>query len=707
MVDDDGVIDTDPQVIPRWEPLGEPGVGGRVTALAVDPRNADHGLVGGDLLGIAYTDDGGESWLRSDGLLGLEVSRITFHPTRPDEVWVGTMSGPHASYDGGRTWSPRRNGFPDVEDFHYSAPVEVVIVDNADDDRLLAFGGSHREWESLGEPAWGEVWESTDAGSTWARIGTIADGVNVVAAVQLDDGSLVAAALQNGIHRSTDGGRTWTRVDVDLPHGNVRDLAVVPGSRTIYAALGAGPLVDSEHLSGGLLKSTDGGVTWELKSDGLSLRRGETQELTSRYHAVAISPVDPETMWTADVAFGLEAVYRSDDGGESWRVELDGDGPTDLETAYSSPVTAEVIVPDVDSPELRYVAQSEYVLRRDPTGLWADATSIGTAAGRAGSGYSGLVSTDITFNSAVPGELSLNALDGGQLLRSIDDGKTWIRPLTTWDQWGGAESMVVAGPTGDHAYVLLGQFGQFNGIAASTDGQQTWTFAAGAQAGLPERFEFPGSVDDIVALDSEPTRVVATVGGGIYSSGDAGTSWNRTLDGTYSALVHGPGDELYVADDAGVYRLARTADEVVPLPGSPEGIDRMTVDPETGALYAIRWGVDDNTSGLITRWNGRTWTQLCLEVGSCGEGLDRYAADLAVDPTDPDHLVVATNDLPFHDVIGSRGVLESTDGGQTWNPLNDGLPVRRVAVVEFDPHRPRRLIIGTMGGGFYEMTLPE
>lgn len=690
----------------RWRPLGEPGVGGRVTALAVDPSNPDNILVGGDLLGTARSVDGGRTWERSDGLLSLETARFTFDPNRPDVVWVATMSGPHVSTDGGATWEPRRAGLAELEPYSYSAPVEVITFDNSVPDRLLAFGGSNREWESPGVPAWGVVWESLDDGETWSQLATIAGGANIVSAVQLADGTLLVAALDEGVYRSADGGRTWVGSSDGLPHSNVRNLAVVSGSRTVYAALAEDPGDGNEFLNGGIYRSDDGGVTWQNRSDGLAQRRSTVADFTSRYDTIAVSALDTNTIWTADLAYGLEQIYRSDNGGESWEVELGGDDQDEVATAYSSPVTAEVLVADPERNELRFVAQSEYVLRRQSNGDWVDATSSDSSSGRTGTGFSGLVARAVTFDPADEDGLSLNALDGGQYLRSENAGKTWTRPLTSWNQWGGATSMSIAGPSGDHAYVLLGQFGQFGGIAASTDGQETWTFAAGVDVGLPERSADVESIGNIVALDQDPRRVVATIDGSIHVSTDAGATWTRTLDGTYSALARGPADDVYVADADAVYLLDREADEVAELPGSPVGVDRITTDPTTGWLYAVRWGVDDNTSGLVSRWDGARWTQLCLEATSCGTGLDRYAADLAVDPYDSDHLIVATNDLPFHDVIGAQGVLESTDGGATWVPVNDGLPVRRVSTVAFDPHRRGRLVIGTTGGGFFESIPP-
>lgn len=699
------VATVDPLEVPAtWEPLGEPGVGGRITALAVDPNDPERVLVGGDLLGAAVSVDGGNSWERSIGLLGHEVARFTFHPDSLTEVWAGTMSGPHVSLDGGRSWQSRRDGLPPTEEYFYSAPVEVVIIDRADPDRLLAFGGSHREWESLGDPAWGVVWESTDRGMSWRRLAIIAEGTNVVSAIQLADGTFLAAALDRGLHRSIDGGRSWQPVGAGLPHGNVRELVAAGESGVVYAALAEGPLQEGEHSTGGVYRSDDGGITFEWRSEGLGDRRGATPTLTSRYDALAVSAGDPDTLWTADLAFGLEAVYRSEDGGRSWAVELEGDGGDDIATAYSSPVTAEVLVPADDTDELRFIAQSEYVLRHDAQGTWVSATSVRAGNGWAGTGYSGLVATDIAFDPARRDVIALTALDGGQYLQSSDGGMSWTRPLTSWDNWGGGQAVTIAGPDGDHVYVWLGQFGMFNGIATSTDGQQTWRFAAGAEVGLPERYEAVDLLGDVEAFPDEPLRVVATIDGDVYLSVDGGATWRQTLRGTYDALAVDAMGELHVADENGVHRLSRGADMATELPGAPVAVDRLIGD-SVGNIYAVRWGVDDDTDAILSRWDGTAWNQLCSQPESCGPGFDRNLATIAVDPTDPDHLVAAMNDLPFHDVTHAPGLYQSTDAGATWAPIDDGLPVTRVSVVLFDPHRSDRLVIGTMGGGFYHRRL--
>jgi photosystem II stability/assembly factor-like uncharacterized protein len=263
--------------------------------------------------------------------------------------------------------------------------------------------------------------------------------------------------------------------------------------------------------------------------------------------------------------------------------------------------------------------------------------------------------------------------------------------------------MAVAGDAGEHLYVLLGQFGSFNGIAVSDDGGETWEFRAGAEHGLPDRYQYLEQVIDVVADPTQPRTALASMGGTVYRSSDGGDTWTAILTGTFGPLAAGPDGSFYAADQAGVHVVDAGTGLATPLDGSPAEVDELTVDAASGDLYTVRWGADLGAGGGIDRWDGAAWSRLCLPPGSCDGELDRYARALAVDPFDPDHLVVVTNDLPFHDEVRSAGVFESTDRGATWTDMTDDLPLRRVAAVAFDPHQEGRVVVGTFGGGFYQL----
>ena len=109
---------------PAWKELGprirtEPGLG-RLNAIACHPSDTSIVYVGSPSGGIWKSTDGGKSWIvLSDQLPSLGVSSILVHPTRPNEILVGTGDRDHGdaaglgvmlSTDGGLTWGLYNNG---------------------------------------------------------------------------------------------------------------------------------------------------------------------------------------------------------------------------------------------------------------------------------------------------------------------------------------------------------------------------------------------------------------------------------------------------------------------------------------------------------------------------------------------------------------------------------------------------------------------
>jgi hypothetical protein len=45
--------------------------------------------------------------------------------------------------------------------------------------------------------------------------------------------------------------------------------------------------------------------------------------------------------------------------------------------------------------------------------------------------------------------------------------------------------------------------------------------------------------------------------------------------------------------------------------------------------------------------------------------------------------------------------MRSTDGGQTWQEVNEGLPWPFGWPIEFDPHAPAYVFLGSPGTGYY------
>jgi photosystem II stability/assembly factor-like uncharacterized protein len=234
-------------------------------------------------------------------------------------VWKTTSAG--------ETWFPV---FDDVKDVSSVGAVEVapsdpnvVYVGMGD----LITGGGINEGNG--------VYKSTDAGKTWQHLGL--DGTKQIPSILVDphDPTLVLLAAQGDVHklnddrgvfRSTDGGKTWTKtLFVDDSTGmqkitwaSDQPLTMLATSVRHYQA----PPNPNARPGGGnfggpqtgptqtkLFKSTDEGLTWhEITGGGLPRLVGRTSLAIARN-------TNAQRMFIIG-NFGL---YRSDDGGTTWR----------------------------------------------------------------------------------------------------------------------------------------------------------------------------------------------------------------------------------------------------------------------------------------------------------------------------------------------------------------------------------------------------
>ncbi len=219
--------------------------------------------------GFYGLDDGDGAWRPISGGLPdeVEVRAIVLHPGRPRTVYAGTQMGPYRSDDGGESWSAMP--LPD---------------DTVDEDRVV--------WSICLDPA---------------------------------DPEVIYIGTQNtSVFRSRDGGESFVRLPIPEPEGAV---CATFAMRVIRIAVSA---EDQSHILvafeiGGLVRSRDGGETWESCNHDLLEMTKQThlksaivsdQEIEGMMdsHALALSPGHPDAVWLAN-RMGL---FRSDDGGGHW-----------------------------------------------------------------------------------------------------------------------------------------------------------------------------------------------------------------------------------------------------------------------------------------------------------------------------------------------------------------------------------------------------
>ena len=190
-------------------------------------------------------------------------------------------------------------------------------------------GARRRAWESLA--ARGKIRSLISAGTVWSSIGPApttsafpnnggftAGRINAIAVSPADTQIVLIGSATGGIWRSTDGGGTFTPVTDNQVDLSVGTIAFAPSNPSIvYAGMGDN---DNGYFGTGVLRSTDGGVTWTRVSNNLVLPdKGQCMK-------ILVDPNDPNHVYLGQYSFvntatnGLfiSGIYISTDGGVNW-----------------------------------------------------------------------------------------------------------------------------------------------------------------------------------------------------------------------------------------------------------------------------------------------------------------------------------------------------------------------------------------------------
>ena len=160
-------------------------------------------------------------------------------------------------------------------------------------------------------------------------IGPEGNRVTSVAGVPGDPNTYYAGAASGGLWKSSDGGIHWQPVFDAQPVSSVGALAVAPSDPNVVYA-GTGEPFTRSHISAGwgMFRSTDAGKTWSRA--GL--------ENTGRISRVVVHPANPDLVYAAALGFAYgpqpeRGIFRSADGGKTWQRVLfvnDSTGASDI-----------------------------------------------------------------------------------------------------------------------------------------------------------------------------------------------------------------------------------------------------------------------------------------------------------------------------------------------------------------------------------------
>lgn len=567
----------------------------------------------------------------ADSILALSVSGDTVYVGGADEPFFPGVS---ISTTGGRSWSSANNGVPSTG--------RIRFIDGSGPRILLVTTSG--------------MYVTNSMGSKWVSGGQGVPASATVTSLARGAGGVVLLGSTAGVFRSTDNGLNWTNSSngIVIPAGGAVTAITCGSGNICYCGVGDSSSDPSAELAstvqGSLYRSTDGGATWialPLPSDATfsgGVRVGAVHASASglfcavRTRILGVIPVS--------------LLYRTVDNGSTWEPRNTGlaDG--------TSPQG--VIRQIAGSGNALFCTAGAGVYRSTDNGAnWSLATPVD-------SGYR----TSLAMNGQ-------NVYVGGSkgLLISTDNGTNWRIQMT--------------------------------GAAGATAKEGTLTFTSGASIGS-SFVCFPIVERSVPGKFHATTRPVALANGGWTELSMPDSMWSYFWMGYYSILYATATTRTYFLSSP--YHNSMWGDTIVFLSYAPTQstwrLIRLTIpnlqDSELVAggllfgvadyLYARVWLNGLRDLFYYSADQGATWTSTdSNHLYEAGEGGYLFGGSVgavrrATSPTAIPEMfttglpagkpvkVLAARDGALFARVDSSHVVISTDHGQTWSAIDEGLP---------------------------------
>ena len=457
-----------------------------------------------------------------------------------------------------------------------------------------------------------------------------------------------------GVWKTNDYGRTWVSLFDQQPTGSIGDVAVAPSNPdVVYVASGEGIQRPDLSVGDGIYKSTNAGKSWEH----LGLR--DAQQIGG----LAIDPTNENRVFAAVMGHPYGAnqergVYRTTDGGQTWKQVLFLDENTGAAQVAIDPKNPNIIFAD----------------------LWA-----GRQAPWENGSWSG---------------------DKSGLFKSTDGGATWKQITTglpTTKQGLERIGFCIAPSDPNRMYATV-DAGEYGGIYKSDDAGESWNK-------LNSDSRFWGRGDDFAEVKADPKNadVVYTADVVVWRSADAGKSWNAfrgapggddyhriwinpfntdiiliacdqgaivTVNGgqTFSSWYNQPTAQFYhvSTDNVFPYNVYGGQQESGSVGIASRGNDGGVTFREWHPVGVEEYGyvavdpLDQSViyGGKITRYDKRTGQVQNISPESVRSGKYRFVrtAPVMFSPVDPHTLYFAGNVL-----------FKTLDGGHSWKVISPDL----------------------------------
>ena len=519
---------------------------------------------------------------------------------------------------------------------------------------------------------------SRDAGMTWTACSGPQGQVIGFHFDRTENSRTMFAATERGIWRSDDNGQTWAESTEGLPWKEIQGFGGGSDSAGTMLYCTVTSKLENGVLQGGIYRSRDRGHTWQsAMGHGINVDTTKADQWSygsiAQYKHVLVADAKPYTVYVTNTSTGFhpphhETVYRSDDGGDTWRATFFQDPRFEQYNVAPNYVTAsadshhkggntpfDAAICDSDPNRLILVWSQSYVTHNGGE-TWFNGDTYPAAGQSPGPGSAwactGLVVTT-TWNYYIdPFETNRHYIAYTDIgfARSIDNGKTWIWwDKNTWAPWRNTCYEIAFDP--DIPGKMWGAFSNVHDIPNDNI--------------ISERHGHNGP-------------------GGVCMSRDFGASWRPEAQGLplrpVTSIVLDPHSRK---DNRTLYAGVFT-----------EGVYKSTDDGKTWMLKKDGLGHPKNmrVSRVILHADGTLFAMICAKrpargepLASEGVGLYRsndgaetwekvnashlflYPKDFSVHEQNSNIVLVGTCDAGRGDQSG--GLWRTQDGGRTWQRI--------------------------------------
>ncbi len=637
--------------------------------------------------GLYRSADGGKTWEWRGLPESHHIGRILLHPTDPEVLWVAVLGhlyspnderGVYRSTDGGHTW--KRTLFVN----NTSGAIDLCLDPVAPNTLYAATWQRERQaWNFQGAGEGSAIWKSSDGGGTWGRLNTPESGFPTGANVG-----------RIGLCAGAKDGHTVLYASVD--NQNPKPVKEKP---------------DADVLTKDQLREMTPAAFLKLPDEKLEkFLRDDDNDFPEKYTAKKVKDlvekgkITPQTLVEFledanaklfDVDYIGAEVYRSDDGGRSWR--RTHDEPLDrINFTYGYYFSNVRCLPD--NPDNVYLLGYIIIKSDDGGKTWKSINGDNVHADHHA----------LWVNPNRPGHL-VNGNDGG-LNISWDDGASWIKcnnpPVgqfyaiavdddSPYNVYGGAQDNGVwVGPSNFKASDGWHQSGRYpyqsllggDGMQVTVDTRDNTTVYAGFQFGFYFRINRKTGQSKRITpkhdLGERPPRF----------------NWQTPI-----WLSRHQQDVLYLGAHR-LYRSFNRGDDWEPISGDLTGGSRSGNVPygtlstihESPLKFGLLYTGSDDGLVHVTRDGGDTWTRISDSLPQ-----KMWVSRVIASAHEKSRVYVSLNGYRWDDF--SAYLYASEDYGKTWRRLGLNLPPEPINVVREDPVNPDILYVGTDHGAYVSL----